>query len=97
MPDAETVAMQMTDKDVFDSMQTLLYQINTLTSVNGQTPFITLSLGLDTSIFGRMITKNYLKVHKMGLGEERITPVFPKVLFFLEEGINMNPGILTMI
>lgn len=35
LPDAETVAMQMTDKDVFDSMQTLLYQINTLTSVNG--------------------------------------------------------------
>lgn len=57
-----------------------------------QTPFITLSLGLDTSVFGRMITKNYLKVHKMGLGEERITPVFPKVLFFLEEGVNMNPG-----
>lgn len=92
LPDAETVAMQMTDKDVFDSMQTLLYQINTLTSVNGQTPFITLSLGLDTSVFGRMITKNYLKVHKMGLGEERITPVFPKVLFFLEEGVNMSPG-----
>lgn len=35
LPDAEAVAMEMTDKDVFDSMQTLLYQINTLTSVNG--------------------------------------------------------------
>lgn len=31
----EAIAMQMTDKDVFDACQTLLYQINTLTSVNG--------------------------------------------------------------
>ena len=88
----EAIAMQMTDKDVFDACQTLLYQINTLTSVNGQTPFFTLSLGLDTSVFGRMITRNYLKVHKAGLGEDHVTPVFPKVLFFLEEGVNMNPS-----
>lgn len=57
-----------------------------------QTPFLTISLGLDTSKFGRMITKNYLMVHKGGIGEDHITPVFPKVLFFLDEGVNMNPG-----
>lgn len=57
-----------------------------------QTPFVTISLGTDTSEFGRMITRNYLKVHKAGLGKDHVTPVFPKVLFFLEEGVNMNPG-----
>lgn len=57
-----------------------------------QTPFVTISLGLDTSEFGRMITRNYLKVHKAGLGKDHVTPVFPKVLFFLEEGVNLNPG-----
>lgn len=56
-----------------------------------QTPFVTISLGLDTSEFGRMITRNYLKVHKAGLGKDHVTPVFPKVLFFLEEGVNLNP------
>lgn len=35
IPNPEDVAMQMTDKDVFDGMQSLLYQINTLTSTNG--------------------------------------------------------------
>lgn len=35
LQDPEAIAMQMTDKDVFDACQTLLYQINTLTSVNG--------------------------------------------------------------
>lgn len=88
----ESVADEMTEKDVYDSMQCFLYQINTLTSTNGQTPFLTISLGLDTSKFGRMITKNYLMVHKGGIGEDHITPVFPKVLFFLDEGVNMNPG-----
>lgn len=88
----ESVADEMTEKDVYDSMQCFLYQINTLTSTNGQTPFLTISLGLDTSKFGRMITKNYLMVHKGGIGKDRVTPVFPKVLFFLEEGVNMNPG-----
>ena len=57
-----------------------------------QSPFITISLGLDISVFGRMITRNYLKVHKAGLGKDHVTPVFPKVLFFLEEGVNMREG-----
>ncbi|WPK37599.1 ribonucleotide reductase of class III (anaerobic), large subunit [Escherichia phage AV124] len=80
-----------TNKLVYDAMQTLIYQVNTLMSVNGQSPFITISLGLDTSMFGRMITANYLKVHKEGLGKDKVTPVFPKVVFFLQEGVNMNP------
>lgn len=85
-------AVGPTNKLVYDAMQTLMYQVNTLMSVNGQSPFITISLGLDTSMFGRMITYNYLKVHKEGLGKDKITPVFPKVVFFLQEGVNMNPG-----
>lgn len=35
IPNPEDVAMQMTEKNVFDGMQSLLYQINTLTSTNG--------------------------------------------------------------
>lgn len=90
--DAKKKALDMTDKDVYDAMQALLYEVNSLTSVNGQSPFITLSLGLDTSTFGRMITSNYLKVHTDGLGRDRTTPVFPKVIFFLQEGVNMKQG-----
>lgn len=72
-------------------MQALLYQVNSTTSCSGQTPFITLSLGLSTTRFGRLISKCYLEVHKKGLGKDETTPVFPKVLFFLEDGINMKP------
>jgi ribonucleoside-triphosphate reductase len=37
-----------------------------------------------------MITRNYLKVHKEGVGKNKVTPVFPKVIFFSQEGINLN-------
>ena len=77
-------------KEVYDAMQALLYQVNTITSSNGQTPFVTISLGLSTSKFGKMITDAYLDVHEKGLGIDGTTPVFPKVVFFLQEGINLS-------
>ena len=89
--DSHERAMEITEKEVYDSMQTLVYQINSLFSTNGQSPFVTISMGLDTSLWGKMITRNYLKVHKEGLGKDKVTPVFPKTVFFLEEGVNMSP------
>lgn len=80
----------MIQKEVYDAMQALLYQVNTITSSNGQTPFVTISMGLNTSKFGKMITDSYLKVHEKGLGIDGNTPVFPKVVFFLEAGVNLN-------
>lgn len=80
------------EKEVYDAMQAFLYQVNTLTTSNGQTPFISISLGLDTSRFGKMVTEQYLKVHNKGLGKESTTPVFPKVIFFLQDGVNLKQG-----
>ena len=85
-----TWVWQKLNKEVHDAMQTFLYQVNSLTTTNGQAPFITISFGLDTSRFGRMITKHYLQVHNEGIGKNKITPVFHKVIFFLQEGVNMN-------
>lgn len=86
----EDFAMQETEKDVDNAMQTLFYQVNTLMTTNGQAPFITISMGLDTSVYGRMITKAYLEVHKRGLGVHHTTAVFPKVIFFLKDGVNLT-------
>lgn len=80
------------NKEVYDAMQTFMYQVSSLTTTNGQAPFVTISFGLDTSKFGRMITENYLKVHTEGLGEDHVTPVFPKVIFFLDDGVNLKEG-----
>lgn len=90
LPDAW--AKEKIEKEVYDAMQSLLYQINSLTTTNGQTPFQTISLGLDTSWEGRLITEQYLKVHMKGLGKDGVTPTFPKVVFFLQENVNMVEG-----
>lgn len=78
------------EKEVYDGMQTFLYQTNSTVSTGSQTPFITISFGLGTSKFNRMISEQYLKVHERGLGSEGITPIFPKVVFFLEDGVNLK-------
>jgi len=79
------------EKEVYDAMQTLLYQVNSLTTSNGQTPFITISFGLGTNYFERLIQRSYLQVHTEGIGKNHVTPAFPKVVMFLQEGINMRP------
>lgn len=79
-------------KEVHDALQTFLYQVNSCVSCSGQTPFISISFGTSTTKFGRMIQEEYLKVHTDGLGIEHKTPVFPKVIFILDDGINMKEG-----
>lgn len=78
--------------EVSQAMQTFIYQCSTMASGNGQTAFITISLGLDTTTFGRMITEEYLKCHIAGLGKLKETPVFPKVIFMLQDGVNLKPS-----
>ncbi|AIK68186.1 anaerobic ribonucleoside reductase large subunit [Citrobacter phage Miller] len=87
-----TYAMEKTEKDVFDAFQSYEYEVNTLHTANGQTPFVTITFGTGTGMFERMIQKAILKNRIRGLGKQGITPVFPKLVMFMEKGVNMNPG-----
>ncbi|MGX7106003.1 anaerobic ribonucleoside-triphosphate reductase [Globicatella sanguinis] len=84
-------AMKQTKKDIYDSMQSLEYEINTLYTSQGQTPFTTLGFGLGTSWYAREIQKSILKVRILGLGKEKRTAIFPKLVFTLKDGVNLNP------
>lgn len=81
-------AMKKIEKEVYDGIQCLEYQVNTLFTTNGQTPFVSFSFGLGTSKESRMIQKSILEVRIQGIGKYRVTPVFPKLLFILCKGIN---------
>ena len=48
----ESFARDKTKKDIYDAMQALEYEVNTLFSSNGQTPFTTVGFGLGTSWIG---------------------------------------------
>ncbi len=87
----EDYARERTEKETYDGMQACEYEINTLFSSNGQQPFVTFSFGMGTSWQERAIQRAILQIRIKGLGRDGITPVFPKLVMFLEEGINLKP------
>ena len=79
-------------KEVFDTFQSLEFEISSLFSSNGQTPFVTFNFGLSTGFWGREIQKAILQNRIEGLGPEKRTAVFPKLVYTLKEGHNLKPG-----
>lgn len=84
-------AKKKTKKDIYDAMQSLEYEINTLFTSNGQTPFTTFGFGLGENWFEREIQKAILQNRINGLGVEKRTAIFPKLVFTLKRGLNLNP------
>ena len=88
----EDYAWKKTQKDIYDAMQSLEYEINTLFTSNGQTPFTSLGFGLGTNRFEREIQKAILSIRIKGLGSEHRTAIFPKLIFTLKRGLNLEEG-----
>lgn len=88
----EEYAWKKTQKDIYDAMQSLEYEINTLFTSNGQTPFTSLGFGLGTNRFEREIQKAILNIRIKGLGSEHRTAIFPKLIFTLKRGLNLEEG-----
>ncbi|MCO8294055.1 anaerobic ribonucleoside-triphosphate reductase [Tetragenococcus halophilus] len=84
-------AMKKTKKDIFDAMQSLEYEINTLFTSNGQTPFTSVGFGLGTDWFAREIQRAILQNRINGLGSEQRTAIFPKLIFSIKNGTNLHP------
>lgn len=83
-------SMEKTKKDIFDSIQSLEYELNTIYSSNGQTPFFTIGFGLGMSWFEREIQRAILMNRMNGLGGK--VAIFPKLVFTLKDGVNLKPG-----
>ena len=80
-------------------VQTIQYQINTLMTTNGQTPFVTLFLNLkkdDPYIKeNAMIIEEILKQRLQGIKNEKgvyVTPAFPKLIYVLDEHNALKGG-----
>src|SRR5699024_9545425 len=82
-------AQKKTKKDIFDAMQSLEYEINTLFTSNGQTPFTSVGFGLGTNWFEREIQRAILQNRINGLGSEPRTAIFPKLIFSIRRGVNL--------
>lgn len=87
-------------KEVNRGVQTIQYQINTLNTSNGQTPFVTVYMYLNEAKNQRekddlaMIIEEVLKQRIQGVKNEvgvYVTPAFPKLIYVLEED-NIHEG-----
>ena len=90
--EAEKYAKQDLKKEVEDGVQTFQYQINSMTTTNGQAPFLSVNLYLgETEEYKdelAMIIEEILNQRILGMKNEKgvyITPAFPKLLYVLEE------------
>ena len=80
-------------------VQTIQYQINTLMTTNGQSPFVTLFMHLDDNYEYveecAMIVEEILKQRLKGIKNEKgvyITPAFPKLVYVLDENNSLKGG-----
>lgn len=80
-------------------VQTIQYQINTLMTTNGQSPFVTLFLYLDKDDEyieeNAMIIEEILRQRIEGIKNEKgvyVTPAFPKLVYVLDEINNLSGG-----
>jgi ribonucleoside-triphosphate reductase len=87
----EFVADRLYD-ELRSGVQTIQYQINTLMTTNGQSPFVTLFLNLDKNDpyieENAMIIEEILKQRIEGIKNEKgvyVTPAFPKLIYVLDE------------
>lgn len=79
------------DKQTYQAMEGFVHNLNTLHSrAGGQVPFSSINLGTDTSVAGRIVTKNLLLAMEAGLGHGE-TAIFPIVIFKVKSGVNYNP------
>ena len=90
-------AMEDLKKEISDGVQTFQYQINSMTTTNGQSPFLSVCLYLNETTEYKeelaMIIEEVLKQRILGMKNEKgvyITPAFPKLLYVLEED-NIRP------
>ncbi len=88
----EKYAKEDLAKEINDGVQTFQYQINSMTTTNGQAPFLSVCMYLgETEEYKEelaMIIEEVLKQRIEGMKNEKgvyITPAFPKLLYVLEE------------
>ncbi|HIR27867.1 MAG TPA: anaerobic ribonucleoside-triphosphate reductase [Candidatus Choladousia intestinigallinarum] len=80
-------------RDCDQGWQGIEYKLNTVGSSRGDYPFVTVTIGLGTGRFARMISTSLLEVHMGGQGKpgNKKPVLFPKIVFLYDEKLH-GPG-----
>ena len=86
-------AMDMTEREVYQAVEGLYHNLNTLQSRSGnQLPFTSINYGTCTEPEGRMVIKALLDVSIKGIGKLHKTSIFPCGIFQCMKGVNRKQG-----
>lgn len=90
--DAIKYATDKVQRDFEQGWQGIEMKLNSVGSSRGDYPFVTMTLGLATSKFGKMAAISLLKVHSEGQGKNGFKrPVlFPKIVFLYDKNLHGN-------
>ena len=95
-----TLVEEATNREIVDSVQTFNYQVNSMSTTNGQAPFLSVCMYLNEVPDGQVkedlakLIEAFLDLRILGFKNDKgvyIAPAFPKLLYFLEED-NIRPG-----
>lgn len=90
---AYNYACDMTIKEVYQAVEGMYHNLNTLQSRSGnQLPFTSINYGTCTLLEGRMIIKALLDVSIKGIGKLHKTSIFPCGIFQCMKGVNRQLG-----
>lgn len=88
----EKIAQKRLKKEVKDAVQTFNYQINSMSTTNGQAPFLSVFMDVnENKEYSKeiaMLIEEFLVQRILGMKNEQgvyITPAFPKLLYVLDE------------
>jgi ribonucleoside-triphosphate reductase len=92
-PKAYQYALRMTEREIYQAVEGLYHNLNTLQSRSGnQLPFTSINYGTCDLPEGRMVIKALLDVSIEGLGSKHRTSIFPCGIFQCMKGVNREPG-----
>lgn len=85
-------AIDMTKKEIKDSVQTFNYQINSMSTTNGQAPFLSVCMYISENpkyeYEVSLLIEEFLHQRILGMKNSKgiyVTPAFPKLLYVLDE------------
>ena len=91
-PKSYDYAMDCLKSEIRDAVQTFNYQINSMSTTNGQAPFLSVFMWVDENPEYKeetaMLIEEFLNQRILGMKNEKgvyVTPAFPKLLYVLDE------------
>ena len=92
---SKAYALAKVEREFEQGFQGIEMKLNTVGSSRGDYPFITMTFGLATDVFGKMASKTFLRVHMEGQGKpgNKKPVLFPKLVFLYDENLHGEGGV----